>query len=154
MNLARPIRAPGPIPSTDDVVSGAHEVWSVVLGLDLEPRPDAAVPFPRIDGIVLLSGAWEGAVLLSCSEPLGRIATEAMFGTDDVLAEDILDAIGELTNMVGGSVKSLLPAPTDLSIPSVAHRDGPGDPVPGMSQIGETVLESAAERVSISIWQA
>ena len=34
-------------------------------------------------------------------------------------AADVTDAVGELVNIIGGSVKSLMPQPTVLSLPSV-----------------------------------
>ena len=34
--------------------------------------------------------------------------------------EDLQDALGELTNMTGGNIKSLLPEPCRLSLPTVA----------------------------------
>jgi len=36
---------------------------------------------------------------------------------------DIHDAVGELSNIVGGNIKSLLPPPTSLSIPFVETPD-------------------------------
>jgi chemotaxis protein CheX len=42
---------------------------------------------------------------------------------------DITDAVGELVNIIGGSVKSLMPQPTVLSLPSV--RTGPAGELPG-----------------------
>jgi chemotaxis protein CheX len=44
-----------------------------------------------------------------------------------------MDAVGELVNIVGGSVKSLMPQPTVLSLPSV--RTGPAADVPGTEML-------------------
>ena len=44
-----------------------------------------------------------------------------MMGPDEVVGpEDLVDAFGELANVVGGNVKSLLAAPAALSLPTVA----------------------------------
>ncbi len=55
-----------------------------------------------------------------------------MFGIDENEAgeEEIQDAIGELANMTGGNIKSLLPEPCYLSLPAVAITDH-GFRVPG-----------------------
>ncbi len=39
---------------------------------------------------------------------------------DNSTFEDIQDALGELANMMGGNIKSLLPVPSTLSFPVVA----------------------------------
>jgi len=46
---------------------------------------------------------------------LGLVDSAA--GTPD---EDVADAVGELVNMIGGNVKSLMPGPSVLSLPVVA----------------------------------
>lgn len=46
-----------------------------------------------------------------------------MMGPDEAVGpEDLTDAFGELANVVGGNVKSLLAAPAVLSLPTVAPR--------------------------------
>ncbi|QCC78154.1 chemotaxis protein CheX [Nocardioides daphniae] len=39
---------------------------------------------------------------------------------DEPSEADVVDAVGELVNMVGGNVKSLVPGPSQLSLPLVA----------------------------------
>ena len=44
-----------------------------------------------------------------------------MMGPEEVVGpDDLVDAFGELANVVGGNVKSLLAAPAALSLPTVA----------------------------------
>lgn len=96
-------------------------VWSTVLEFDLEELPDGAGPRDGLTGCVWIHGAWEGAVLLECDRDLARQAAAVMFERDaaQVSEHDLRDAIGELINMVGGNIKSLLPAPSELSLPVV-----------------------------------
>ena len=70
---------------------------------------------------VQISGAWNGAVLLRCSGALASLASARMFGLDDGEAspEQVHDALGELANILGGCVKTLLPEPCFLSLPSI-----------------------------------
>ena len=143
-----------PSVSVDDVVAVTQEVWSTLLGLDLAPHSDLPVPPSLITGCVQITGSWEGAVLLSVSDTFGRLATEAMFGTDDVSADDVIDAVGELTNMVGGNIKSLLPAPSQLSVPSVATGERYVVHVPGASPLYQLVLGCGIEPVTVSVWHA
>jgi len=41
-------------------------------------------------------------------------------GPDEAGPADVADAVGELVNMVGGNIKSLMPGPSVLSLPAVA----------------------------------
>jgi chemotaxis protein CheX len=41
-------------------------------------------------------------------------------GDGDPADDEVCDAFGELTNMVAGNIKALLPAPSSISLPTVA----------------------------------
>jgi len=99
-------------------------VWSMVTGLRIMP-----IAFDRgrasaqefVLGQVTISGTWQGAVTLGCSAELARRAAAAMFGKAPAEADagEIRDALGELTNMVGGNYKTLLKGDCKLSVPNV-----------------------------------
>lgn len=101
-----------------------EQVWESVLGVSLVRRAD---PLPALDPMisasVQISGAWEGAITIECSADFARTAAGTMFGVPPAVASpaDTRDAIGELANMTGGNVKSLLPEPCRLSLPRVAE---------------------------------
>ncbi len=106
------------------------EIWSTMLGLDSQPcdQPDW---LNRDDwtGSVKIHGARELTVTLSCSDRMARLATSAMFDVDAdaATAEQLRDTWGELTNMVAGGFKSLLPGTCFLGLPSVTDF-GAGEP--------------------------
>jgi chemotaxis protein CheX len=102
----------------------AEKVWSVVLGFRLLPvacDPGRAEARDFVLGRVTISGTWRGAVTLGCSPELARRAAATMFGKPPAEAEldEIRDALGELTNMVGGNFKTLLKGECRLSVPNV-----------------------------------
>ena len=103
-----------------------ERVWTSLVELPLVPRrPGQSAPAPgsrTFTGCVQITGAWEGAVTVHCSEKLARVLTAAMFMVDpgDTTHEEVADALGELANMVGGNVKALLPEPCRISLPAVA----------------------------------
>jgi chemotaxis protein CheX len=143
----------------DQVATVAADVWGSFLDLELvaDPRGEDALPFPgrTTTGCVSVSGAWEGSVFLQCPADHARIAAEAMFAAapGSLSADEVGDALGELTNMVGGNLKSLLPAPSALSIPSVAEGESCTVRVPGAVLISSVVLVCAAGPVAISVWR-
>lgn len=66
-------------------------------------------------------GAWEGAVSLTCSAAAGEEMTRLMLGlteSDELDPLDLGDALGELVNVVGGNLKSLVDGCT-LGLPQV-----------------------------------
>lgn len=114
-------------------VSQIHQVtqtvWSTVLGLKIQPTkltPPEAERF--VIGKVNISGAWQGAVTVGCSAALARLVAGSMFSTPpaDASIEEVRDAVGELTNMVGGNIKSLMKGDCRLSVPAVVDGVGYG----------------------------
>jgi len=75
-----------------------------------------------IDVTVGIAGAWDGDVTVRLPQALARTTAATMFMIDGAEAsdEDLLDAVGEITNQVAGSVKAILPAPSDLALPTSA----------------------------------
>ena len=68
-------------------------------------------------------GEWKGAVLLRCSPRQAcQLACRLMPGLQPSrVDEDVRDALGEITNMVGGNLKPILPPGVVLSMPSVVQ---------------------------------
>ena len=98
----------------------AQTVWTTILGVPLSASPSPDPGAERFHGRVHISGAWEGTVVLECSGAFARWAASRMFESNDTTFDEVRDALGELTNMVGGNIKALLPGPSRLSIPEVA----------------------------------
>ena len=103
----------------DDIV---RAVWGSFFHLSLLSDRSARLGIDStVTGCVQIDGAWRGAVLIQCPLPLASTLTAAMFEADRVPPmEDVRDAIGELTNMVAGNIKSLLPERCTISLPAVA----------------------------------
>ena len=112
-------------------------VCSTTLGLDVAPGGDyTPAPGERVMvGCVQITGAWSGAVLVSCRAEFARLAAKLIFGSNETLEEE-RDALGELSNMIAGNIKALLPGPSFLSLPTLS------DGVDGVLQVlGSRLLE-------------
>jgi len=150
----------GPEVTDDQVASIAQDVWESFLALALVPHPlgeQAADPAgPTLTGCVSVSGSWEGSVFLRCGADLARSAAEVMFDAEPggLSAEEVCDALGELTNMVGGNIKSLLPGPSRLSLPSVAAGNSYTVRVPGAVLLTRTALLCGSGTVTVCVWKA
>ncbi len=148
-----------PVVSAADITSIAQDVWSSFLSMELETHPLGAEAPPlegrTMTGTVHVSGEWQGSVFLEVPSDLAQAAAEAMFAADpgSLSADEVCDALGELTNMVGGNIKSLLPAPSRLSIPSVAEGESYTVRVPGAVLVERVALVCAAGPLHISVWK-
>ena len=110
-------------PTSEDINTLTVQVWESVLGLPLEQdAPDPDVKDLQVTSCVHITGGWEGSVLVRCTRELAHTITGSMFDMDpsEATTEEIADAIGEIANMIGGNVKSLVPGPSQLSLPWVA----------------------------------
>ncbi len=91
------------------------DVFAGMFGEERE-RPHAISPTAGAYDVVSavdISGGWHGTVSFSCELALVRFAAAELFGilADDVDEADLRDLAGEVVNVVGGNIKSLLPGP-------------------------------------------
>jgi chemotaxis protein CheX len=105
-----------------DIEEIAGMIWQSLFDLPLKRVGDAQPEVePAVTGFVSIDGAWNGAVLVRCPITLATTLTASMFqAASPPTFDDVRDALGELTNMVAGNVKALLPSPCNLSLPAVA----------------------------------
>jgi chemotaxis protein CheX len=99
-----------------------ESVFATMLGLDVG---ECGTPwFPngdRLTAAVHMAGDWNGAVLLECDRRqacqfAGRFLSAE---TPDTVDDVVRDLLGELINMIGGNMKSVLARGIRLSMPSV-----------------------------------
>ncbi|MDH5803927.1 MAG: chemotaxis protein CheX [Gemmatimonadota bacterium] len=71
-------------------------------------------------------GAWKGKVIVSCEKEVARKTAAQMFriGAESLPLEAVHDAIGELSNMIGGNLTTFLPEVCNLSTPKVTTGEG------------------------------
>ncbi|MGE0760417.1 MAG: chemotaxis protein CheX [Pirellulaceae bacterium] len=106
-------------------VSATHEVFSVMLNCQLTRGPltmkRTSIPEYEISGLIGLSGKAQGMVVLSLGRETAVQATTVLLGhRPDGITSDVVDAVGELANMIAGSAKAKLEAyEMSVSLPSV-----------------------------------
>ena len=122
----------------DDVIAAFREstttVFGTMLGMEAIHRnvEESSQMVARYDvsGIIGLTGGVSGDVIVSFGERLAILATGKLLGSEPrELDNDVVDAVGELTNMIAGSAKGKLERYNmDLALPTVilgcGHRIG------------------------------
>ncbi|MDX6202501.1 MAG: chemotaxis protein CheX [Frankiales bacterium] len=143
--------------SPDDVCIITQDVWASFLDVHIEriALDESLSGRPSIVGAVRVTDAWFGAVVLEVTPGLARTVAATMFSsTPDVVTDaEVVDALGELTNMIGGNIKSLLPAPSQLSLPMVADSVWPTS-VPGSVDVCRIAFSVGPETAHVSVWQS
>lgn len=140
----------------DAVHAIAQEVFAAMvdgdLGLllpwdgDLPELPDAVVAW------VDLHGEWSGrAVLVTAHETAEDLARAllALESGSAVSRPDLEDAFGEIANVVGGNLKSLLPHAGTLGLPQVGSEV---PPLAGAARVQHLPLSWRGRLLVVDVW--
>jgi len=111
------------------LLEGAQEVFETMVFMDLEECSEAELQIEgdSLLGSITFSNAIEGCLAIRCDLSCAKVIAVNMLGLDpaeEISDEEIYDAIGEITNMVMGSVKSRAATETgelQVSIPTVVR---------------------------------
>jgi chemotaxis protein CheX len=126
-----------------------------MLLLDVVAAANAPPPRndPRLTACVQIAGAWKGAVMFDASVSFSRQVAAIMFNVaeGDTTAADSQDALAELANMIGGNLKSLLPGPSFVSLPSVTEGNDYSLSVPGTRLISRVQLDCQDELLEVAL---
>jgi chemotaxis protein CheX len=108
--------------------SATEEVFSTMLGVTPSPgqayvQKDGAGQVDGVISLIGLAGNWVGTGSLACSAGTAcDLSSRLLMGESTTVDQEVLDAVGELTNMVIGSFKNAAETvlgPMGLSIPTV-----------------------------------
>ena len=139
-----------------DICQITESVWEMMLGLPVVRQDEAGPADARDDsitGCIQITGAWEVTVLMACSRELARKATARMFdkAAPDVEAEEIRDAVGKLTHMIGGGFKGLLPGLCFLSLPVVVEGNDYSIGLSGRGVASEVVFQCEGQPLRVRL---
>lgn len=143
--------------SLEDVREISSDVWASFLGGERELLSASEPLAPNVEGVhawVGVSGAWDGQVMLEMTAVTALAATSAMLGTDDVAPDDVIDAVGELVNMVGGNIKSLMPAPSNLTLPTVVQGRVTRAVTLDVVELCRADLSWGGQPLRVSVWES
>jgi len=108
----------------EDLGRIAHDIFDTMLSVEVQPAEQEWRPARnRLTGAVYLAGAWRGAVLLECDRDQAHYFTNRLMAVPlpEEVNDDVRDTLGELANMLGGNLKSVLPHGVVLSMSSVVE---------------------------------
>ncbi len=108
----------------DDIDAVVQGVWSTMLFAEVEPRGHSSSDAPGgsvLRGTVSIFGDWSGtlAVDLTLAQAHGAACAMLDMKPGETSDDDAREIASELTNIIGGNVKALLPEGARLGLPSV-----------------------------------
>jgi chemotaxis protein CheX len=136
-----------------------ESIWSQTLGVSLTPceAPDVAAATPMVQGQVQVTGQWQGTLVLQCSLRAAQRAAAVMFDRHDgsLTRDDVCDTVGELTNMLGGTVKAMVASDgCFLSLPVVIEGSDYNVRALNTRDIARQAFEDAGEPVVVTVLEA
>jgi CheY-specific phosphatase CheX len=138
-----------------EICDYTESIWKSILSLDVKSSQNGSADSENsfaLVGCVQITGAWNGAVTMHYPMSLAKKVASIMFDLhgEPVENELIQDALGEMTNMTGGNIKSLLPEPCFLSLPAVAVTDS-AMRVPGSKLVSKVTFQCNGENFQVSL---
>ncbi len=110
----------------DKIIETTQEIFSSMVMMDVsaseEPVTESSVHSESITGLIGLAGTYKGVLAIHMPNAVALAVTSSFLGMDvEEINADVEDAIGELANMLGGNVKTILSESgrdINLSLPS------------------------------------
>lgn len=114
------------------VIDSTKEIFTTMVMMEIEESAETVAKlstFPDgISGVIGLAGTFKGVLAIHLPSKVAFSITGNFLGMEVTeINEDVEDAIGEIANMLGGSIKTILSEKgrdIDLSLPStISGRD-------------------------------
>jgi len=114
----------------DAILGATSGVFSTMLGLEVQPGPVRNVQTcPSVqDGVMSfagISGPWVGTGIVTCSVSVAcQLSAALLMSEMPTMNEEVLDCVGEITNMIIGNFKTdaeRVLGPLTLSVPTVIY---------------------------------
>lgn len=141
--------------AADEIVQLSQDIFATMLQLEVAVA-DLNAPRAhdtRLTGCVQIAGVWKGAVMVDAPVAFVHQAAAIMFDivAEDAQPADLQDALAELSNMVGGNLKTLLPGPSYLSLPTVTEGNDYSLSVPGSRLISRVGLDCHGHLIEVAL---
>ena len=131
-----------------------RDLFQTMLELDAAPTTEA---MPKgqsmITAVIAFAGPWKGDLVLECGRPQALRFAQRFLQMDDLEegSEDVTSSIAELSNIVAGNLKVVLPAGVSLGTPSLIEGVDYAVRVYGGKLINHTVYTTDAGSFSIRL---
>ena len=116
---------------SDKIIESTVEIFTGMVMMDIavagEPLTELGRLTKSITGMIGLAGTHKGVLAVHFPNKVAMEVTSSFLGMEvDTINEDVQDAVGEIANMLGGNLKTILSdrgKDIQLSLPSTISGD-------------------------------
>ena len=111
-----------PYVGATEIAQMTQEFFDSTLSLPIEAIADSAqVEDDWFQATIRISGGWNANLTVLTDNRLAKEIAGAMFcmGAEELQEEEIVDALGEVVNVIGGNIKGIANLDCNLSLPCV-----------------------------------
>lgn len=145
------------LPSSMELGEIVEQVWSSFLDGEIVALPGEDATAARDQQMVAsvsISGEWTGHLMIVTGKDSAQLIAGSMFQMEpeEIATAEVADALGELANMIGGSVKGMIGVAATLSLPQVVL-DASALVNPDAQKLVCVLAQWNAQPVEISLWE-
>lgn len=146
------------LPTSEDIFSIAQNVLDTMVNVEsfLDSEANPSEPHKNVTGCIQITGTWQGAVVLQTTDGFARNAAARMLCIEpaELTSADVQDAMAEITNMIGGNIKSQVPGPSCLSLPTVMTGANFDFRLGRSQAVNDVTLDVEREPLRIVLWES
>jgi|SRR5882672_547308 len=134
-----------------------RDLFETMLATKAEPTADPVPKGPdTITAIMAFVGSWKGDLLLECGRGQALAFAQRFLQTDDLdpHSEDVTSTVAEMSNIIAGNLKVVLPAGVSMGTPSVVEGGHYDVRICGAKVINETFFVTDAGPFAIRLIEA
>lgn len=142
----------------DDLKRVVSDVWLSLFELNTmesESHADRLEKSPCYSSYVNITGVFNGGIFVKTTAKNLRSMASGIFDGEptDIKKREIKDIIGELSNLIGGHVKSLLAEDCNLSLPHVMGAKDQHIIVPEPKVVHSLIVEAKNEPINVVFYK-
>lgn len=145
------------LPDSAELGEIVEQVWSSFLEGEIVALPGdgaEAMAGTQMVASVSISGEWTGHLMIVAGTDCAQAIASSMFQMepDEITTAEVADALGEIANMVGGSVKGMVGVAATLSLPQVVL-DASALVNPDAHKLVSTFAVWNGQPLEVSLWE-
>lgn len=112
--------------NASDVGQMGSDFFTAMLGMPFDPQPAKETNTPGEDSLtasIQVEGSWNATFRVIASKALATQIASTMFDIvpEELTADEIMDALGETVNVIGGNAKGIVNEECNLSLPCIGQ---------------------------------
>lgn len=105
-----------------EISETVSELFGTMLNTEATPSSDTVLPGKdMVTAIIAFAGTWNGDLVLECCHAQALAFARRFLQCEEIneIGEEVISSIAELSNIIAGNLKVVLPNGTNISTPSV-----------------------------------